>query len=239
MREPIRKMIRVILMENRDHDAWFDFSLRQLREGNVRFYRVADFLTGDWLFKVCIDKELGKIIVKALKCPPGRIYTQIEGDTMVFQRSILKGFVYDIISLTYINEDGRVRRRVITDLDEVPPLIKENFGIKRYNEATGKRIPGKNFVTLVGERDVKGMIMLFLMERAWPLAPVTPEIGLKEDHIIRIIKDAEKAAIDEIYIMARDRLEMRRDEVNKLLALLRAEKKIDFPSPGYVKIIKE
>ena len=238
MKGEIRKMIRVTLTESRAKDAWFDFGLRQLKEGIVCFYKVVDFLTGDWLFKACIDEEQGKVIIKALKCPPGKTHTQLEGSTMIFQRGIIEDFAYDIISLTYANEDNRIRREVVSDLDKVPSFIKENFEIKKYDEATGKSAIGKNLVTLVHEKDIKGMIILFLMERAWPLAQISPEIRMKGDSMMQVIEDAEKASIDEVYALASDRLMITKDDVDKLLDLLKSEGKIDLPSPGYIKVIK-
>jgi len=64
------KEIKIVKVEERPEDAWYDLSLRQLRKGEVRFYRVKDFLTGDWFFKLCVDPELGKVLVKTIKCPP-------------------------------------------------------------------------------------------------------------------------------------------------------------------------
>jgi len=60
------KCIKVRRVETRPDDAWYDMSLRQLRTGEVCFYRVKDFVTGDWLFKISKDKEQGKILVKAI-----------------------------------------------------------------------------------------------------------------------------------------------------------------------------
>jgi len=238
MKEDIRKTIKVTLTESRIKDAWFDFGTRELREGMVCFYKATDALTGDWLFKTCVDEAEGKIIIKALKCPPGKAYTQMEGSTMIFQKSILKEFVYDIISLTYANEDDRIRREVISELDQVPSFIKENFDVKKYDEATGKSAIGKNLVTIVQEKDIKSMIILFPMERAWPMAQVPPETGLKEGPIKKMIEEAEKASIDEIYSLASDRLGMAKDEVDKLLDLLKSENKVIFPSSGYVKTVR-
>ena len=93
------KRIRITKIEERSEDAWIDMSLRQLRVGVVRFYRVKDFLTGEWIFKICSDKELGKVIVKAIKCPPGKRFSQLEGNAMLFQNSIIEGFLYDGISI--------------------------------------------------------------------------------------------------------------------------------------------
>jgi len=239
MKNKIRKMIRAILIESRTKDSWFDFGLRQLREGAVYFYKVSDALTGDWLFKACVDDEQEKIIIKALKCPPGKAFTQMEGATMIFQKSAINEFVYDVISLTYADEENRIRREVVSELDKIPSFIKENFEIKKYDEATGKSAIGKNFVTLVHKKDVKSMITLFLMERAWPLAQVPPETKLKGGLIMKIIKDVEKASIDEVYTFANTQLGMEKDEVNKLLDILKSDGKIYFPNPNYVKAIKE
>ena len=53
------KHIKIRKVETRPEDAWYDMSLRQLRKGEVTFYTVKDFLTGEWLFKTCNDKEEG------------------------------------------------------------------------------------------------------------------------------------------------------------------------------------
>ncbi len=141
----------------------------------MRFYRVKDFLTGRWLFKVCSDIELGKIIVKALKCPPGRRFAQLEGKTMVFQKSKIEGWLYDVISLTHADESDKLHRKIVNSLEEVPTTIREHFQIVPYEEATGKRAPGKNWVTLSKADDEKSMVLLFVLERAWTISTVSPE----------------------------------------------------------------
>jgi hypothetical protein len=167
--------IKITRIEERPKDAWFDLSLRQLREGEVRFYRVKDFLTGNWLFKVCQDKELNKAAVKAVKCPPGRRFAQLEGNTMLFQKSQSEGWYYDVISLTHADENDKLHRKIITTLEEVPATIRERFQIIPYEEATGKKAPGKNWVTLSKAEDEKSMILLFILERAWPISLISPE----------------------------------------------------------------
>lgn len=175
----VLKRIKVTRIEERLKDAWFDLSLRQLREGEVRFYRVKDFLTGEWLFKTCSDKELGKVMVRALKCPAGRRLAQLEGNTMLFQKSAIEGFLYDVISLTYADETDRLHRKVVVSIDQIPALIRENFEVKSYEEATGKRSPGKHWVTFTKEDDEKALVTLFLLERAWSLSPVSAEEKLR------------------------------------------------------------
>jgi len=169
------KQIKVIKIEERPNDAWYDMNLRQLRNGEVRYYRVKDFLTGDWLFKLCRDKELGKVLVKAVKCPPGIRFSQLEGNTMVFQQSQREGWLYDIVSLTHADENDKLSRKIVDSLDEIPAVIRENYEIKPYEEATGKTAPGKHWVTLSRTEDEKAMITLFLLERAWTLSLTTPE----------------------------------------------------------------
>lgn len=154
-------------------------SLRQLRSGKVSFYRVHDFLTGDWLFKTCKDEELGKMMVKAVKCPAGLVFSQLEGNTMLFQPCLREGWLYDIISFSRADENSRVSRRVVDSLDEVHPAIRQNYEIKPYAEATGKTAPGKHWVTLTELQDEKAMVTLFLLERAWTLSTETPEQKLR------------------------------------------------------------
>ncbi len=171
--------IRITRTEKRSDDAWFDLSLRQLRRGEVSFYRVKDFLTGEWLFKVCRDRELGRVLVKAVKCPSGPRFAQLEGDCMVFQESVFEGMLYDVLSIVQADENDRLSRKAVSSVEEVPSFIKENFAVKTYEEATGKTAPGKKLVTLCRREDEKAMITLFLFERAWTISPVTPEEKLK------------------------------------------------------------
>lgn len=173
------KQIKVTRVETRPDDAWYDLGLRQLRNGEVSFYRVRDFLTGEWLFKTCRDRELVKALVKAVKCPPGPRFAQLEGNTMVFQQSLIEDKLYDVVSLTHADENDRLSRKIVSSEEEVPAIIRENYEVKPYQEATGKRAPGKNIVTLSQREDEKAMITLFLLERAWTLSTITPEEKLK------------------------------------------------------------
>jgi len=175
------KYIKVRRVETRPNDAWYDMSLRQLRNGEVSFYTVKDFLTGEWLFKICKDKEEGRIMVKALKCPAGIRFSQLEGRTMVFQQSKIEGMLYDVISLSEVDQNNRLRRNVVSSIEEVPAVIKENYTIKPYEEATGKKAPGKHLVTLSKQENEKEIITLFVLERAWSLSKSTPEEKLKEN----------------------------------------------------------
>lgn len=169
------KQIKITRVETRPEDSWYDLSLRQLRNGEVSFYRVRDFLTGEWLFKTCRDSESGKFLVKAVKCPAGARFAQIEGNTMVFQRSTSEGMLYDVISLTQADESDKLSRKIVTSVEDVPGIIRENYVVKPYEEATGKTAPGKHLVTLSKNEDEKAMITLFLLERAWTLSDTSPE----------------------------------------------------------------
>lgn len=173
------KQIRITRIEERPNDAWYDMSLRQLRSGKVSFYRVRDFLTGDWLFKTCRDEELGKTMVKAVKCPAGLLFSQLEGNTMLFQPNQKEGWLYDIISFSRADENNRVSRRIVDSLDEIPAAIRQNYEVRPYEEATGKKAPGKHWVTLTQVEDEKAMVTLFLLERGWALSTVTPEQKLR------------------------------------------------------------
>lgn len=231
------KRVKIRKIEDRLKDAWIDLSLRQLREGEVRFYRAKDFLTGEWLFKVCSDRELGKVMVKAIKCPPGPYFAQLEGNTMLFQKSAIEGFLYDIVSLTHIDEEGRVRRKVAKSVDEIPKTIRDSFEIKPYKEATGKKAIGKKWVTLSKEGDEKAMIKLFLLERTWPVSPVSPEVRLKTLNLLALVKDMEKARIEEIYHAAKKRFGIDEEKTGILLTSLEEEGKIERPEEGYVKVV--
>ena len=210
-----------------------------MREGEVRFYRAKDFLTGEWLFKVCPDKELGKVAVRAIKCPAGRRFAQLEGGTMLFQKSAVEDSLYDIVSLTYIDEGGRVRRKIARSIEDIPTTIREKFEIKPYEEATGRRRPGRNWVTLSKEGDEKAMITLFLLERAWPISPLSPEEVLKTLNLLTIIRNLEKATVEEIYRAANQRFGIDKGTVNILLASLERRGEIERPEAGYIKTVKQ
>jgi hypothetical protein len=155
-------------------------TLRQLRRGEVSFYRVKDFFTGEWLFKLCKDTEKGKILVKAVKCPAGIRFSQLEGRTMVFQQSNIEDILYDVISLSQADENDKVSRDIVSSIEEVPAIIKENYTVKSYEEATGKKAPGKHLVTLSKRDNEKELVTLFVLERAWSLSKSTPEEKLEE-----------------------------------------------------------
>jgi len=220
----LRKLkIQIRKVEERDRDYWVDMSLRKLREGKVRYYRVRDELTGNWLFKICRDDEMQRVIVKALKCPAGGGFVQLEGRTMLFQKGILEGYYYDVISLSYMDEEERLRRNVLDNIDEVPEVIKENFKVMEYEEATGKKIVGKRLVVLCEEADEKSMILLFLIQRAWPISKIPPEIGMKASDLLRLIKELEKAKVDEIYQAAEQQFKLGKENTDMLLNLLEKE----------------
>lgn len=222
-------------VEERARDAWVDMSLRMLREGKVRFYRVKDPVTGGWLFKVCPDSEKSRTIIKALKCPPGRGFVQLEGSTMLFQKSALHGLYYGVISLSYIDEGGRLRRNILGDLEDLPDSLKENFEVKNYDDATGKKVPWKRLVTLCREGDEKAMITLFLIERAWPISPIPPETIMKTSDLLGLIRDLEKAEVGEIYRAAKGLHGLDEEDVNTLLNSLEDDRRIERLEGGYVK----
>jgi hypothetical protein len=169
------KHFEIKRVETRTDDTWYDMSLRKMRNGEVSFYVVKDFLTGEWFFKLCNDKELEKITVKSLKCPSGIRFSQLEGKSMVFQKSKIEGMLYDVISLSEMTENDELKRNVISNIEEVPDVIKENFIIKSYEEATGKKAPGKHLVTLSNPEKEKDLVTLFVLERAWGLLESTPQ----------------------------------------------------------------
>jgi len=209
-------------------------SIRRLRQGKVRYYRVKDELTGNWLFKVCRDDEMERVIVKALKCPPGGGFVQLEGRTMLFQKGLIEGYYYDVISLSYMDEEERLRRNVLDNIDDVPEILKENFKVMKYEEVTGKKIVGKRLVVLCEENNEKDMILLFLIQRAWPISRIPLEIGMRASDLLELIRELEKAKIDEIYEAAENKFKLERENIDMLLELLEREGTIQ-RSEDYIK----
>jgi hypothetical protein len=226
--------IRIRKTEERPSDLWVDMGLRTLRKGEVRFYRVNDQLTGRWLFKACRDEEMQRTIIKALKCPPGGGFVQLEGRTMLFQKSLVEGYYYDVISLSYLGKNDRLRRNVVATIDEVPESLRNNFRIMEYEEATGKKAVGKRLVTLSEENDEKKMITLFLMQRAWPISKIPPQVGARMLDLLRVIRNLERAAVEEIYTTAQERFELAKEDTDLLLNFLETEGRIQ-RSEEYIK----
>ncbi len=232
---PLEKFkVDVRKIEERRDDSWIDMSLRGLRKGEVRFYRVNDPLTGQWLFKVCRDEEMQRTIIKAIKCPAGAGFTQLEGRTMLFQKSLTEGYCYDVVSFSYLDNEERLRRKVAENIDEIPEVLKNSFRIVDYEEATGKKAVGKSLVTLCEESDEKKMILLFLMERAWPLSTIPPEVGARMVDLLDMIKNLERAAVEDIYRTAEEQYELAREDIDSMLNVLETEGKIQ-RSEQYIK----
>ena len=244
--------VKIGLSERRSLDAWLDFSLREVREGPVSYFRVKDFMSGNWLFKQCVDGELGKVVVKAVKCPPGRAYFTVEGGSMVFQRSVQKGFLYDLISVPKIEESGRVRRKRLREMGEVPPLIRDNFKIVTHLEATGKKTPVAGLLaTLTPEEDLRSPLLLFLLERVWPLSHQTPEEAYRQmeaeveqwrkpplttahRRLLNAVRRVQRARLIDVYELVKAKVG--EEEYLKVLHDLAEAGKISYPQVGYVKV---
>jgi hypothetical protein len=227
------KSIKISLQEERTDDAWFDLSLRELRAGEVRFYKASDLQTGQWLFKVCMDPENNRSMVKAIKCPPGKLYSQLEGATMLFQQSQNKDLYYDIISLTAVDNEGKVHREVVKSPDQIPATIKDNFEVKEYAEATGKKLPGMHLVTLSKKGDERAMITLFLLERARTLPP---EERKKNLDLMGLIKEMKKTSITDLNNVVSETFNIDCEALNTMLKELEERGKIKRLDENFVKL---
>jgi hypothetical protein len=227
------KSIKISLQEERPEDAWFDLSLRELRAGEVRFYKANDLQTGQWLFKICIDEENSRSMIKAIKCPPGKLFSQLEGATMLFQKSREPDLYYDIISLTQVGQEEKVHREVVKTLEEIPATIRDNFEVKTYEEATGKKIPNGYFVTLSKKGDDKAMITLFLLERARTLPP---EERQKSMDLMALIKELQKTSITDLGNITSEQFNVDKEKLNQLLAELENKGKIKRLDENFVKL---
>jgi hypothetical protein len=227
------KSIKIALQEERTEDAWFDLSLRELRAGEVRFYKADDLQTGKWLFKICVDQENSRSMVKAIKCPPGKLFSQLEGATMLFQKSLNPNMYYDIISLTQVDNEGKVHREVVKTPEAVPASIKDNFEVKNYGEATGKKLPGDHLVTLTKKDDEKAMITLFILERARTL-PV--EERQKTMDIMALIKQLQKTSVTDLNNITSETFNIDKETLLKMLADLDGKGKIKRVDENFVKL---
>ncbi len=229
------KSIKIGLLEERNQDVWFDLSLREMRPGEVRFYKVDDLRTGKWLFKVCFDPEKDKTMVKAIKCPPGRLFSQLEDATMLFQKSLRNpDSYYDVVSITRVDQEGRVRREVVKVLEDIPAVIRDNFEIKTYEEATGRKVPGMQFVTLSKRDDEKSMIELFIIERAWTLPPEERQNSL---NLMALVKQLQKTSITELSNIVGENFNVDKATLNDMLAKLEELGKIRRLDDSFVKAV--
>jgi hypothetical protein len=168
-----------------------------------------------------------RIIVKALKCPTGSRFVQLEGRTMLFQKSLIKGYLYDVISLSYLDEEERLRRKIVGKMEDVPEIIKKKYKVIEYEEAAGKKAIGKKLVSLCEENDEKNMITLFLIQRAWPISKIPPEIGLRISDLMKIIKNLERAQLNDIYNKAEEKYQLSKDDVKIILGFLEEKGRIN------------
>jgi hypothetical protein len=152
---------------------------------------------------------------------------------MLFQKSIINdNLFYDIVSLTHVDGEGRVRREVAQNMEEVPSVIRKNFEVKTYEEATGRKLPANYLVTLSKKDNEKDMITLFLLERAWTLPP---EEKQKAMNLMALIRKLEKASVVEIHSVTSEQFGIKKDTLDSLLADLEAKGKIKRLEDGYVK----
>ena len=85
---------------------------------------------------------------------------------------------------------------MVSSIEEVPDIIRENYTIKTYEEATGKRAPGKYYVTLSKPENEKAIIILFILERAWSISKISPEEKLEEKEQITEKTKTTKKEVD-------------------------------------------
>lgn len=232
----LRKAIAITRVEQRDEDAWFDFGLRQLRRGQVRFYKVRDAVSGEWLFKVCQDKERGRAIVKALKCPRGMLYAQLEGDSMVFSKSQFEGYLYDVVAIAHVESNERLAKRFVASVEDLPSWIRDAYPVKPYLEATGRNPTfGRGCVTLVKDGDERGMICLFLLEKAWPISVAEEDTAQSYVDIIPVVRELESADLDTVYETVQKRHALSKEDAERLVSWSIRIGKLISPAPGRVK----
>ena len=156
--------------------------------------------------------------------------------------------------INYMDKEGRIRRRMATRREEVPQLIAGRFQIIRHGEATNKQTSMQDkLVTLISEDDHKSPIILFLLQRVWPLSPRKPEeaytaYSLEEEvrhtkktqnlgnkSLLFIIKQSERAKLEDIYLASSAKLGMSREETESAITELENEGAIYRFEPDYLK----
>ena len=151
---------------------------------------------------------------------------------MLFQKSLKPELYYDIISLTQVDNKGSVHREVVKDHEEIPAAIRDNFNVKTYDEATGKKLSG-HFVTLTRKDNERDMITLFILERARTLPP---EERRKTMDLIGLIKEMQKTSITEISNVVSETFNVDRPALDKLLTDLESKGKIKRLDENFVRV---
>jgi hypothetical protein len=121
----------------------------------------------------------------------------------------------------------------VKTLEEIPASIRDNFEIKEYNAATGKKIPGTHLVTLTKKDDEKAMITLFILERARTLPP---EERQKTMDLFGLIKEMQKTSITEVSNVVSETFNVDRAALEKLLSALEERGKIKRLDENFVKL---
>ena len=152
---------------------------------------------------------------------------------MLFQKSIFPNLYYDIVSLTQVDGKGKVHREVVKTMEEIPAAIKDNFQVKTYEQATGRKAPGNHLVTLSKKDDDREMITLFLLERARTLPP---EERQKNMDLLSLIKELQKTSITDLGNITGEQFNISRESLNKLLADYEKKGKIKRLDDNFVKL---
>jgi hypothetical protein len=152
---------------------------------------------------------------------------------MLFQKSLNPEQYYDIVSLTQVDGEGKVHREVVKTIEEIPATIKDNFQVRTYEEATGKKAPGNHLVTLSRKDDDREMITLFLLERARTLPP---EERQKNMDLMSLIKELQKTSVTDLGNITGEQFNIDRSALTKILADLEAKGRIKRLDDNFVKL---
>ncbi len=155
---------------NKKEGEWFDQNLRRTIQGTLYFYEVDHKGSGVYLVTVSMCEQEGKAVVSTtLTDENSTLQDQLKRHSIVFNQGRNEGTYYHPLSRSY-TEEGRLRYKRITNEDEVPEDIKQNFTIDKYENVspkTARALQGKLVVEVPKDKPEK-MVLLYALEKIIP-----------------------------------------------------------------------
>ncbi|BCS91065.1 MAG: hypothetical protein ARM1_0522 [Candidatus Micrarchaeota archaeon] len=146
----------------------FDKISMQQLNGVFYDYLLTDPLGKQWHITVFVSKDASRAVVWApVSDGTSPIYEQLKRKSVVFNKTRTGKEFYHIISITYI-EDGRVKRKMIEDIELLPNSLRQ-FRIARHSEVTDKSKFANKLVVLVDKEDTASMAKIFYYEKLEPV----------------------------------------------------------------------
>jgi hypothetical protein len=150
-----------------EEGEWFDFGIRTQVKGIISSYQIQHNSIGfhHLTIKASNDKA---VISSPLSSQTNNIASQIKSRSLVFQKSDFSNKYYHLISIAYL-DNGRLRRKRVKDMIDVPIYIYNHFEIKKHHEVNKAIGHSDKLVGLIEPDDIKSMALAFVSEMIVPI----------------------------------------------------------------------